>query len=88
MGLRLPVAIQGDGGKIEQVYLNSVSSGECGFDFNIFCITGPLCGEFTGHWWIPLTKASAWSFDVLFDRHLHKQLSKQLRRLWFETQSH
>ena len=25
---------------------------------NIFCITGPLCGEFTGHRWIPLTKAS------------------------------
>ena len=25
---------------------------------NIFCITGPLCGEFTSHWWIPLTKAS------------------------------
>ena len=25
---------------------------------NIFRYTGPLCGEFTGHWWIPLTKAS------------------------------
>ena len=25
---------------------------------NIFHITGPLCGEFTGHRWIPLTKAS------------------------------
>ena len=25
---------------------------------NIFCVTGPLCGEFTGHQWIPLTKAS------------------------------
>ena len=25
---------------------------------NIFRVTGPLCGEFTGHWWIPLTKAS------------------------------
>ena len=24
----------------------------------IFCITSPLHGEFTGHWWIPLTKAS------------------------------
>ena len=24
----------------------------------IFRVTGPLCGEFTGHWWIPLTKAS------------------------------
>ena len=25
---------------------------------NIFHVTGPLCGEFTGHRWIPLTKAS------------------------------
>ena len=24
---------------------------------NIFRITGPLCGEFTGHRWIPATKA-------------------------------
>ena len=25
---------------------------------NIFCVTGPLCGEFTGPRWIPRTKAS------------------------------
>ena len=25
---------------------------------NIFCVTGPLCGEFTSHQWIPRTKAS------------------------------
>ena len=25
---------------------------------NIFHVTGPLLGESTGHWWIPLTKAS------------------------------
>ena len=25
---------------------------------NIFRVTGPLCGEFTGHQWIPLTKGS------------------------------
>ena len=25
---------------------------------NIFRVTGPLCGEFTGHRWIPSTKAS------------------------------
>ena len=32
---------------------------------NIFRVTGPLCGEFTGHRWIPRTKASdaeLWSF--------------------------
>ena len=25
---------------------------------SIFCVTGHLCGEFTGHRWIPRTKAS------------------------------
>ena len=25
---------------------------------NIFRVTGPLCGEFTAHRWIPITKAS------------------------------
>ena len=25
---------------------------------NIFCVIGPLCGEFAGHRWIPHTKAS------------------------------
>ena len=25
---------------------------------NIFRVTGPLCGEFTGHRWIPHTEAS------------------------------
>ena len=32
--------------------LNRLSNG------NIFRVTGPLCGEFIGHRWIPLTKAS------------------------------
>ena len=34
---------------------------------NIFRVTGPLCGEFTGHRWIPLTKASdaeLWCFLI------------------------
>ena len=43
---------------------------------NIFRITGHLCGEFTGHRWIPLTKVTR-SFDVFFDLHLNKRLSKQ-----------
>ena len=25
---------------------------------NIFRVTGPLCGESSGHWWIPLIKLS------------------------------
>ena len=32
---------------------------------NIFCVTGPLWGEFTSHRWIPLTKASAFMFSVI-----------------------
>ena len=35
---------------------------------NIFRVTGPLCGESTGHRWIPLTKANdADVFGVFFD---------------------
>ena len=50
-----------------------------------FRVTGPLCGEFTGHRWITLTKASDAEFDVFFDMRLNKQLSKQSGRRWFET---
>ena len=28
------------------------------FSMNIFSVTGPLCGEFTGQRWIPHTKGS------------------------------
>ena len=35
---------------------------------NIFRVTGHLCGEFTGHRWIPHTKASDAEFDVFFIR--------------------
>ena len=41
---------------------------------NIFRVTGPLWGEYTGHWWIPLTKASDAKFDVSFDLRLNKRL--------------
>ena len=33
---------------------------------NIFRVTGPLWGEFTGHRWIPLTKASDTELSYLF----------------------
>ena len=42
----------------------SVDLGEMGIHrydsikWNIFLVTGPLCGEFTNYRWIPLTKAS------------------------------
>ena len=52
-----------------------------------FCVTGLLCGEFTGHRWIPRTKASdaeLWYFDL----RLNQQLIKQWRRRWFGTPPH
>ena len=54
---------------------------------NIFRVTGPLCGKFTGpgelptHW--PVTR----SFDVFFDLRLNKWLSQQPWGWWFETLS-
>ena len=50
---------------------------------NIFRVTGHLCGEFTGHRWIPRTKASdaeLWFFYL----RLNKRLSKELCCRWFE----
>ena len=50
---------------------------------NIFRVTGPLCGEFTGNRRIPCTRAS--------DAELwcpNKRLSKQSWVWWFETPSH
>ena len=42
----------------------------------------PVTGEFPSH------KLVTRSFDVFFDLCLNKRLSKQSRRLWFETPSH
>ena len=54
---------------------------------NIFRVTGPLCGEFTGpgefHTQRPVTR----SIDVFFDLRLYKRLSKQPWGWWFETLS-
>ena len=51
---------------------------------NIFRV-GPLCGEFTDHRWIPLTKAS--DAELFFYLRLNKRLVEQSRRRWFETPS-
>ena len=51
---------------------------------NIFCVTGHLCGEFTGHWWIPHKRPVTRSFDVFFVLRLSKRLSKQSSGWWFE----
>ena len=54
---------------------------------NIFRVTGHLCGEFTGHRWIPLTKSSDAELWCFLDLPLNKRLSKQWRGCWFETSS-
>ena len=54
---------------------------------SIFRVTGPLCGEFTGDRWTPLTKASDAELWCLFHLRLNNRLSKQSRRRLFETPS-
>ena len=54
---------------------------------NIFRVTGPLCGEFTGPGELPTQRPVTRSFDVFFDLRLNKRLSKQPWGWWFETLS-
>ena len=54
---------------------------------NIFRVTGPLCGEFTGPGEFPTQWPVTRSFDVFFDLRLNKRLSKQPWGWWFETPS-
>ena len=84
--LKIKIAVwrlrQWIGSSLIQVIMMKSSNG------NIFRVTGHLCGEFTDHRWIPRTKASDGSFDVFFDLHPNKRLSKQSWDWWFETPSH
>ena len=54
---------------------------------NIFRVTGPLCGEFTGPGEIPAQRPVTRSFDVFFDVRPNKRLSKQPWGWWFKTSS-
>ena len=54
---------------------------------NFFRVIDPLCGECTGHGWIPHAKASDAELWCFFDQRLNKRLSKQSWGWWFETQS-
>ena len=54
---------------------------------NIFRVTGPLCGEFTGPGEFPTQRPVTRGFDVFFDLRLNKRLSKQPWGWWFETPS-
>ena len=53
----------------------------------IFRIAGHLCGELTGHRWIPRIKANDAELWCFFDLRLNKRLSKQSWGWWFETPS-
>ena len=52
---------------------------------NIFRVTGPFCGEFTGPGEFPTQRPVTRSFDVYFDLRLNKRLCKQSWGWWFET---
>ena len=54
---------------------------------NIFRVTDPLWGEFTGPGEFPTQRPVTRSFDVFFDLRLNKRLSKQPWGWWFETPS-
>ena len=54
---------------------------------NIFRVTGPLCGKFTGPGEFPTQRPVTRRFDVFFDLRLNKRLSKQPWGWWFETLS-
>ena len=54
---------------------------------NIFRITGPLCGEFTGPGEFPAQRPVTRSFYVFFDLRLNKRLNKHAWGWWFETLS-
>ena len=54
---------------------------------NIFRVTGPLCGEFTGPGEFPTQRPVTRSFDVFFDLRLNKRLSKQPWSWWLQTPS-
>ena len=68
---------------VSNVSLNMMTSS----NGNIFHVTGPLCGEFTGPGEFPTQRPVTRSFDVFFDLRLNKRLSKQPWGWWFETPS-
>ena len=54
---------------------------------NIFRVTDPLYGKFTGPGEFPAQRPVTRSFDVFFDLRPNKRLSKQPWGWWFETSS-
>ena len=56
-------------------------------NWDIFRVTGPLCGEFTGPRWIPLTKASDAELWCFLWSLPEQTVGKHSRRWWFEVPS-
>ena len=50
---------------------------------NIFRVTGPFCGEFTGHRWIPRTKASDAVLWCFLWSAPEPTVEQTMRRWWF-----
>ena len=69
---------------IPYIYIVMITSS----NVNIFRVTGPLCGEFTGRRWIPWTKASDGKLWCFYDLRLNKWLSKQWWGWWYGIPSH
>ena len=65
----------------QDVFMMTSSNG------SIFRVTGHLCGEFTGHRWIPHTKASDAELWCFLWSARDKRLSKQSWVWWLETLS-
>ena len=80
-----PVTTLESGDRFKNALTNSMMTSSNG---NIFRVTGPLCGEFTGPGEFPTQRPVTRSFDVFFDLHPNKRLSKQWRCWWFEAQTH
>ena len=55
---------------------------------NFFPVIGPVCGEFTGHRWIPLTKASDAELWCFLWCAPEQTVVQQSRCWWFEMQLH
>ena len=73
--------------KITAIYLQVAVDMMTSSNGNIFRVTGPLCGEFTSHRWIPEQRIVTRSFGVFFLLCLNKRLNKQSWGCWFRTPS-
>ena len=74
-------------GAVDWTYMSQSQFMMTSSNGNIFRVTGPLCGEFTGPGEFPAQRPVTRSFDVFFDLRPNKRLSKQPWGWWFETPS-